>query len=113
VIDPISGDFNHAVLGGLQRAKTQVLNVEPNPGDLNYVSPELVGRFSKSVGIGPEADMWSVGATLYLMLSGCTPFSMKGNAELQEKIKAADVRFTSPFWDLNSRLAKDFIRCVG
>lgn len=107
--DPLSPDFHHAILGGLQRVKAQVLPVEEDPGDLNYVSPELVLKFSKSVGIMPAADMWSVGATLYTMLSGSTPFNKKRNAELPDVIRAGDVKFVSPYWDMTSRLAKDFI----
>jgi hypothetical protein len=56
------------VLGGLQRVKTTLLNTVNEPDDLNYVSPELADKFDKSTGIGPEADLWSVGATLYTML---------------------------------------------
>lgn len=108
--DPVSPNFNRAVLGGLQRAKAQVLNVEPESGDLHYVSPELVDNFSKSSSITPEADLWSLGATLFTMLSASPPFSKRSNAELPEVIKAGNLKFVSPFWDLTSRLAKDFIR---
>jgi len=66
--DPTSPDFYRSVLGGLQRVKTTLLNTVNEPDDLNYVSPELADKFDKSTGIGPEADLWSVGATLYTML---------------------------------------------
>jgi calcium/calmodulin-dependent protein kinase I len=107
--DPMSPDFHHAVLGGFQRVKSQVLPVEETPDDLNYVSPELVLKFTKTVGILPAADMWSVGATLFTMLSGATPFHRRRNVDLQEAIRAGDVKFVSPYWDMTSRLAKDFI----
>jgi serine/threonine protein kinase len=109
--DPLSPNFNHAVLGGLQRAKAQVLKMESEPGDLRYVSPELVDKFGRVTGIEPAADLWSLGATLYTMLSASPPFIEKSNAALPELIKAGDFKFVSPFWDLTSRLAKDFIRC--
>ena len=107
--DPCSPDYHHAVIGGLQRVKTEVLNSEARVGDMNYVAPELVDNFGKTTGIGPETDMWSVGALLFTMLSGSRPFSQKSNATLSEVIKGGEVKFVSPFWDMTSRLAKDFI----
>ena len=107
--DPISADYNHAVLGGLQRVKTDMLRNEETPGDDNYVSPELIEDFARATGIGPEVDLWSVGATLYCMLSGSTPFSPRNGEALSADIKRGEVKFVAPLWDMTSRLAKDFI----
>jgi serine/threonine protein kinase len=41
-------------------------------GSLNYAAPEILGA---NYYIGPEVDLWSCGAVLYMMLTGSVPFS--------------------------------------
>ncbi|KAL6075072.1 putative Serine/threonine protein kinase [Balamuthia mandrillaris] len=52
-------------------------------GSLDYAAPEVL---SGSSFVGPEVDMWSLGALLYMMLRGRTPFHALSSADIYENI---------------------------
>ncbi|KAG9392562.1 Protein kinase domain [Carpediemonas membranifera] len=60
-------------------------------GSPHYVAPEVVSRGKYD---GRLADMWSLGVLLYVMLTGCVPFSGKDMKGLFSRIKAG--RFAIP-----------------
>ncbi|CAL5095538.1 unnamed protein product [Urochloa decumbens] len=51
-------------------------------GSIDYVSPEALSRQDVSA----ASDMWSVGVILYILLSGCPPFTAATNREKQQRI---------------------------
>ncbi|MDX8339870.1 AAA family ATPase [Draconibacterium sp. IB214405] len=50
------------------------------PGTLAYISPEQTGRINKTVDL--RSDLYSLGVTLYKMISGVLPFTTTDKAEL-------------------------------
>lgn len=60
-------------------------------GTLNYVAPEVLSL----VGYGREADIWSVGVIMYLLLRGELPFYGKSKNEIINKTVHAEVSLES------------------
>ena len=56
---------------------------------------------------GREADMWSVGVILYILLSGTPPFD---DSTLFDQIRTASYSFDGEEWDDVSEEAKDLVR---
>lgn len=61
-------------------------------GSLNYAAPEILGA---NYYIGPEVDLWSCGAVLYMMLTGSVPFSAENTADVYENIRTAAIQTPS------------------
>ncbi|XP_065040266.1 calcium and calcium/calmodulin-dependent serine/threonine-protein kinase-like [Musa acuminata AAA Group] len=74
-------------------------------GSIDYVSPEALSRREVSA----ASDMWSLGVILYILLSGCPPFTASTNREKQQRILAGDFNFEDPTWKTISFSAKDLI----
>lgn len=70
-----------------------------------YVAPEVVLRQP----YGPEADIWSLGVIVYVMLVGYPPFDDLDIVELMKKIKFQPVKFDGEGWDLISNEGKHFV----
>lgn len=51
----------------------------PVVGSLGYIAPEMV---TSACAVGPRSDLYSLGATLYEMLTGRAPFASASPAEL-------------------------------
>jgi serine/threonine-protein kinase len=72
------------------------------PGTVLYMSPEQVEARSSEV--GPATDVFALGALLYRMLSGSSPFAADSMAESVQKIVSAtrprlkDILPTVPDW---------------
>jgi len=80
-------------------------------GTPNYVAPEILRRQP----YGTQADMWSAGVILYIILCGFPPFYDENDdlARLYKKIKKAEYDMPSPYWDNVSDGAKDLVkRCL-
>jgi len=91
-------------------------------GTQTYTAPEVLCgiNYEKSV------DIWSVGATIYTLLSGMKPFeygptSSKGGGDVPSpeqkshqrgKILNGEYNFDDPVWEKISSQAKDFIGCL-
>ncbi|KAL6075860.1 CBL-interacting serine/threonine-protein kinase 21 [Balamuthia mandrillaris] len=54
-------------------------------GSLDYAAPEVLDPTRAYV--GPEVDLWSCGAVLYMMLTGRTPFRATGQQEVLRNIQ--------------------------
>lgn len=70
-----------------------------------YVAPEVLLRQP----YGPEADLWSLGVIVYIMLVGYPPFDDNDIVQLVKKIKYSQVKFDGTEWILVSDEGKKFL----
>ncbi|ETI53347.1 CAMK/CAMK1 protein kinase [Phytophthora nicotianae CJ01A1] len=76
-------------------------------GTLNYVAPEVLAL----VGYGREADIWSLGVIMYLLLRGELPFYGKAKSEVIQKTLHAEVNLeTDSAWRSVSPSGKSLLR---
>jgi calcium-dependent protein kinase len=74
-------------------------------GSPYYIAPEVLdGRY------GPEADIWSCGVILYILLCGGAPFDDPDQDALYHDIRHADLDLAGHPWPSISADAKDCVR---
>ena len=90
---------------GLSKKKSGKASMDTVVGTPYYVAPEVLkGQY------GQECDLWSLGVIMYILLSGCLPFSGSNAPEVFEKVKNASYTFETKEWRGISDEAKDLIR---
>eukprot|EP00803_Ostreobium_quekettii_P003177 evm.model.scf_1105.4 EVM.evm.TU.scf_1105.4 scf_1105:28267-31780(+) len=74
-------------------------------GSKFYIAPEVLKR-----SYSHQADVWSSGIVMYLMLTGLPPFLGDTTHEVFDKIVGGHVDFSSPPWPEISNAGKDCIK---
>ncbi|KFK35914.1 hypothetical protein AALP_AA4G052700 [Arabis alpina] len=74
-------------------------------GSAYYVAPELLRRR-----YGKEIDIWSVGAILYILLSGVPPFWAETEKGIFDAVLEGEIDFVTHPWPSISNSAKDLVR---
>ncbi|KAK6147352.1 hypothetical protein DH2020_018264 [Rehmannia glutinosa] len=74
-------------------------------GSPYYVAPEVLCKR-----YGPEADVWSAGVIVYILLCGVPPFWGDSEQEIFEEVLCGDIDFSSGTWLNISESAKDLVK---
>ncbi|CAO2182577.1 unnamed protein product [Urochloa humidicola] len=74
-------------------------------GSAYYIAPEVLKR-----SYGPEADIWSIGVILYILLCGVPPFWAESEHGIFNAILRGQVDFSSDPWPRISPGAKDLVK---
>ncbi|PKA63371.1 Calcium-dependent protein kinase 3 [Apostasia shenzhenica] len=74
-------------------------------GSAYYVAPEVLHR-----NYGPEADVWSAGVMLYILLSGVPPFWGENEQTIFDEILRGRIDFSSDPWPSISSSAKELVK---
>eukprot|EP00891_Asterochloris_glomerata_P002436 jgi/Astpho2/2436/fgenesh1_pm.00044_%23_18_t len=76
-------------------------------GSAYYVAPEVLRK-----DYGYEADMWSLGVVLYILLCGLPPFWGDTEEDIFKMVLKADTDFKTAPWPSVSDAAKDCVRSL-
>jgi len=84
-------------------------------GTPQYVAPEVIrlgmaGMGAPPTGYGRGVDMWSLGVSLYHMLTSELPFIESDRLALFHKIESGQYEFPAELWSEISEEAKDLVR---
>eukprot|EP01022_Parablepharisma_sp_SALTPOND_P020272 TRINITY_DN363_c1_g1_i1.p1 TRINITY_DN363_c1_g1~~TRINITY_DN363_c1_g1_i1.p1 ORF type:complete len:402 (+),score=38.29 TRINITY_DN363_c1_g1_i1:3023-4228(+) len=90
---------------GLATISTQGVPETLRCGSPGYVAPEVLN----SLGYGTQADVFSAGIILYILLCGISPFHGKSYHEVLMKNKQGIVLFEDKYWSAVSPEAKDLV----
>jgi calcium-dependent protein kinase len=74
-------------------------------GSPYYVAPEVLRKH-----YGPEADVWTAGVIVYILLSGVPPFWAETQQGIFDAVLKGVIDFDSEPWPVISDSAKDLIR---
>ncbi|CAN0879295.1 Calcium-dependent protein kinase 2 [Linum grandiflorum] len=74
-------------------------------GSPYYVAPEVLRKK-----YGPEADVWSAGVMVYILLSGVPPFWAETEDEIFHEVLHGNPDFTSDPWPHVSDTAKELVK---
>jgi calcium-dependent protein kinase len=74
-------------------------------GSPYYIAPEVLCK-----NYGPEADMWSVGIIIYILLCGVPPFWAETDMDIFRQIMHGELDFSSDPWPNISESAKDLVQ---
>ncbi|TYI64988.1 hypothetical protein E1A91_D09G126400v1 [Gossypium mustelinum] len=74
-------------------------------GSAYYIAPEVLKRR-----YGPEADIWSIGVMLYILLSGVPPFWAESENGIFNAVLRGHVDFSTAPWPSISAQAKDLVK---
>ncbi|KAJ1264289.1 hypothetical protein BS78_09G252000 [Paspalum vaginatum] len=74
-------------------------------GSAYYVAPEVLKRR-----YGAEADIWSAGVILYILLSGVPPFWAENEEGIFDAVLRGHIDFASDPWPSISNSAKDLVK---
>lgn len=77
-------------------------------GTPGYVAPEIL----EGTPYDTQADMWSLGVIVYILLGGYPPFIEQNQRELFRKIRKGQYEFHDEYWGQVSPQAKDMIRSL-
>ena len=81
-------------------------------GTPDYVAPEVLSWYDdeeNGTPYGKGSDLWSLGVLLYVILSGCSPFSADEEEAILELVAKAKYEFHEAEWSSISDGAKDLI----
>ena len=81
-------------------------------GTPDYVAPEVLSWYDddeKGTPYGKGSDLWSLGVLLYVILSGCSPFSADEEDAILSLVAQAKYEFHEAEWQHISAEAKDLI----
>jgi len=82
-------------------------------GTPDYVAPEVLSWYDEDdngTPYGKGSDLWSLGVLLYVILSGCSPFSAEEEEAILQLVAQAKYEFHESEWSTISEPAKDLIR---
>ena len=74
-------------------------------GTPNYIAPEVIKK-----NYGPEADIWSAGVVLYILLCGLPPFWGDTTEDIFKSVLWGHLDFDTEPWPTISNAAKDLVR---
>mmetsp|Transcript_54327 Transcript_54327/g.119127 ORF Transcript_54327/g.119127 Transcript_54327/m.119127 type:complete len:698 (+) Transcript_54327:56-2149(+) len=100
-------------------------------GSVYYVAPEIIrgagttlftegltqlesaaGNAERAAAYDEKCDIWSLGVTVYMMISHCAPFPGTSDTEILSKIAAGAYSMEGTRWKDVSELCKNFIRAL-
>eukprot|EP00951_Prasinocladus_malaysianus_P024309 scaffold209578_cov49-Prasinocladus_malaysianus.AAC.2 len=85
----------------------EMLRLDVN--NLHSTTDEGPAAPMRSVGYGPEVDVWACGVCLYIMLSGFPPFEGSDMLEVMTNVRTQEPSYDDPAWEMVSPEAQDFV----